>query len=288
MIVAYEIPFISQQRNLKKMKYTLSLILSLFVACQSNEVHSRRISYPRQNAVQINLVDENSYALPTYFSKGNTYVQGEYGQRYQIKVRNPYATRIEVIVTVDGRDVINGQQGSFSNRGYVLEPYQEAVIDGFRQSENQVATFRFSNPGNSYSSKMGTPENVGVIGLAVFDERYPEPVPSTPTLAQRSEEAALDDMDSTNSPSQGAKARRSLSSRSGGAEAEKSNLGTQYGESRYSYTQKTNFERRTTAPIQVTSLFYDNEAGLIKKGVITRPSNPSPFPQEQQYAPPPP
>ncbi|HEY4103613.1 MAG TPA: hypothetical protein VGM44_06965, partial [Polyangiaceae bacterium] len=60
---------------------------------------------------------------------------------------------------------------------YVIAPHDSMLIEGFRRSMEQVATFRFTSPQNSYSARMGTPENVGVIGVAFFSERVPPPRP---------------------------------------------------------------------------------------------------------------
>jgi len=50
------------------------------------------------------------------------------------------------------------------------------VVDGFRQSAEAVAAFRFSPVRESYAQeKYRNTRNVGVIGLALFNERgtYP-------------------------------------------------------------------------------------------------------------------
>ena len=68
--------------------------------------------------------------------------------------------------------MISGQVGDYSKqRGYVIDAYDSVLIEGFRRSMNTVAAFRFTNPGDSYSSRRGTPQHVGVIGVAVFKER---------------------------------------------------------------------------------------------------------------------
>ena len=44
-------------------------------------------------------------------------------------------------------------------------------IDGFRQSMDEVAAFRFGSVRGSYAGQKGNDRNVGVIGVAVFAER---------------------------------------------------------------------------------------------------------------------
>jgi len=122
--------------------------------------------------------DENGDALPTFAKDGRTFLLGEPGIRYNIRVRNPTAQRVEAVVSVDGRDAVSGEPGDYVNeRGYVIPPYGSVVVEGFRRSFEEVAAFRFTSPDDSYSSRMGTPQNVGVIGVAFFPERARPPAP---------------------------------------------------------------------------------------------------------------
>ena len=76
------------------------------------------------------------------------------------------------------------------------------------------------------------------------------------------------------------------------APARKNNLGTQYGESRYSPVSEAPFRRARTSPDQILGLYYDDATGLAARGVISRPryepSGPQPFPENRRFAPPPP
>lgn len=117
----------------------------------------------------------NGDTLPTYASRDRFYVQGNASERYTIRVTNPTARRVEAVVTVDGLDVIDGNEGDLRKRGYVVPPYGEVRIEGFRTSQADVATFRFSSVDNSYAGKQGKARNVGVIAVAIFEEqRAPE------------------------------------------------------------------------------------------------------------------
>ena len=128
--------------------------------------------------------DENGNSLPTFRRDGRTYLLGEPGLRYNIRVQNPTAQRVEAVVSVDGRDAVSGEPGDYVNgRGYVIAPYGSLLVEGFRRSFEEVATFRFTSPENSYSARMGTPQNVGVIGVAFFPERVRPPPP--PPIARR-------------------------------------------------------------------------------------------------------
>ncbi|HEY1695920.1 MAG TPA: hypothetical protein VGG39_27320 [Polyangiaceae bacterium] len=122
-------------------------------------------------AITVSLRDAWGEPLDAMHVGDRTYVAGTQGERYAIVIANHSARRFEAVATVDGLDVINGQSGSFSNRGYVLMPHASLEIDGFRQSEDVVAAFRFAKVRDSYAAQRGEARNVGVIGIAFFGER---------------------------------------------------------------------------------------------------------------------
>ena len=55
--------------------------------------------------------------------------------------------------------------------GYVLDPWGFTSIAGWRKSLDRVAAFYFTSLPDSYAARTGRPDNVGVIGLALFRER---------------------------------------------------------------------------------------------------------------------
>ena len=123
----------------------------------------------------VQVIRENGEQLPTYASKGRFYVQGNVGERYVVRVTNPTPRRVEAVVTVDGLDVIDGENGDLRKRGYVVPAYGDVRIEGFRTSQADVATFRFSSVGESYAGRKGKARNVGVIAVAIFEEQAPPP-----------------------------------------------------------------------------------------------------------------
>jgi hypothetical protein len=134
----------------------------------------------------VQVMREAGEALPTYGHRDRFYVQGNAGERYVIRVTNPTPHRVEAVVSVDGLDVIDGEAGDLRKRGYVIPPYGDVRIEGFRTSSEGVATFRFSSVDGSYAGRKGKARNVGVIAVAIFEEHReapavivaPEPAPS--------------------------------------------------------------------------------------------------------------
>jgi hypothetical protein len=121
--------------------------------------------------VTVRLLDDNGTPLPTMAANGRHFVQGEHGQRYTIELHNNTGNRLEAVVTVDGLDVIDGRPGSMSKRGYLVNAFATVEIDGFRQSMDEVAAIRFGSVRSAYASRKGDDRNVGVIGVAFFEER---------------------------------------------------------------------------------------------------------------------
>ncbi len=136
-------------------------------------------SYPSLTAAEVNmsaaltvsLLDQYGRTLPAYRGNGRTVAIGENGERYSVLIHNHTNERFEVVVSVDGLDVLDGSEAGVSKRGYLVEPFGTVEIEGFRQSENAVAAFRFGSVKDSYAAQTGSACNVGVIGVAAFGER---------------------------------------------------------------------------------------------------------------------
>jgi hypothetical protein len=125
----------------------------------------------------VSVLTEDGTTLETYAKGGRYYVLGDDGDRYIIRVTNPTANRVEAVITVDGLDVIDGENGDGRKRGYVVPAYGELKVEGFRTSTAEVATFRFSSVDDSYAGRKGKARNVGVIAVAIFEE-VPPPEPT--------------------------------------------------------------------------------------------------------------
>ena len=122
-------------------------------------------------SIGIALVDEHGNTLPGYMANGRALIVGNDGSRYRIAVRNGTTARFEIVASVDGLDVIDGKPADPNRRGYIVDPHDTLVIDGFRTSDSNVAAFRFGRVEDSYAAHTSGDRNVGVVGFAVFSER---------------------------------------------------------------------------------------------------------------------
>ena len=112
----------------------------------------------------------------TYMHDGESYVLGQLGAHYTLRVSNHTGRRMEAVVSVDGRDAIDGKPADWrSKRGYLVPAWGSIDIEGWRISHSQAAAFRFSSVPDSYAARTGSARDVGVIGVAVFPERYLPP-----------------------------------------------------------------------------------------------------------------
>jgi hypothetical protein len=121
--------------------------------------------------ISVSLNDDSGRPLPAFFAGGHTYAIGEAGQRYTIIVNNGSGVRVEAVASVDGLDVLDGESADFAKRGYLVPAGGNLEIEGFRQTNDHVAAFRFGSVRDSYAARTGTDRNVGVIGVALFAPR---------------------------------------------------------------------------------------------------------------------
>lgn len=144
--------------------------------------------------IEWSVVNGNGSPLPIYSSRddANYQIAGREGERYVLVYANRSQRDYELIATVDGLDVLTGKPGSIEAEGYLLRGGATLRIEGFRKSQNEVASFRFSAKGGAYAANTpsGNVRNVGVIGAAVFEVRVDEA--SLPAPMRRGAPAGAD------------------------------------------------------------------------------------------------
>jgi hypothetical protein len=243
----------------------------------------------------------------TYMHDGETYVLGQLGSHYTLRVSNHSGRRIEAVVSVDGRDAIDGRPADWrSKRGYLVPAGGSVDIEGWRISHSQAAAFRFSSVPDSYAARTGGGREVGVIGVAVFAERYMPPrvyrVPPPPYRPYppypydddggyrgdpESEGVPAPGIKDEKSPSGSAPAPSSPSAPPRDAAGESSSgvygrgyeeqplarkhrpgLGTEYGEAVSSPIYEVEFVRANPSyPTAVLGVRYNDREGLLAVGI---------------------
>ncbi len=120
------------------------------------------------------------------WGNGRRMVAGTADSTYTIVVKNRSRSTLEVLASVDGLDVMDGNAAAYSKRGYLVAAGATLEIDGFRTSYSRVAAFKFSSVSNSYANQRhGDTRNVGVIGMAVFTQKGVNPWTWMPAEVER-------------------------------------------------------------------------------------------------------
>jgi len=261
--------------------------------------------------------------LPIYQHNGRYYVVGKPGNEYQIRVANRGRQEILSVVSVDGVNAVSGETANWEQTGYVLGNYQAFDVRGWRKSMDRIAAFYFTEHQNSYAARTGRPNNVGVIGVAVFRKKYeppvrieppvrpwPRPRSDTPWPYSSESSGSSSSMDSARSEestampstrSAPADAQSSAGAPSGAMEDRASGygelarpprqaakLGTGHGRTEESQVTYTNFERASSSPAEVITIHYDTYENLLAQGVIYQPpvyARPTPVPFPGQFVP---
>ncbi|MGC6427629.1 MAG: hypothetical protein ACON5H_11630 [Akkermansiaceae bacterium] len=121
-------------------------------------------------------VKSRGWLLKNQKWRNERFVTGTHGRTYSLLVKNLAESRLEIVLTVDGLDVMDGKTGSLKKRGYIVSPGKTLEVKGFRRSTDTVAAFKFSTVRDSYANQRhGDTRNVGVIGMAVFTEKGVNP-----------------------------------------------------------------------------------------------------------------
>jgi len=262
-----------------------------------------------QSLVELEVRDRDTgLVAPTYMHRGQTYVAGEPGHNYAVRLTNRTGGRVLAVLSVDGVNAVSGQTAGAQQAGYVLSPYESAEINGWRKNLSEVAQFVFSSPEGSYASRTGRPQNVGVIGVAVFQEKLPWPryrfeepqwrgAPGHDDGYGRYKNEAdksrsADGIASAPPASAPAPAEsESSSKRRDGRYAQSGaapDLGTGHGRREWAPVGTTEFQRRSSRPDEVVSLQYRSPEFLVDNGIAPRcdfngwrgcrPSQPEAFP----------
>lgn len=230
---------------------------------------------------------------------GETFVEGRSGSRFEIVLKNLVGRRLLVHPMIDGISAMTGKDANRndSEHGYVLGPYQEMVIPGWRLDDKQVAEFFFAGKGNSYAEKTGRPENRGVIACPVWEERMcetwitlPDSPPSPWILPYNPYDKPhpwISEVTYTNHTDYMNAAVDAVSAKDNPESSVMccNNLGTGFGEAKAHTVTNVTFYPAQIEPDVVALIYYDDATGLAKRGIRVNKNKkqknqslPNPFP----------
>lgn len=276
------------------MRYVVALALAGIVSVPAAAVG---------RLADVSLIDRDSgEKLQTHYYKGEYWVAGRPGAHYAIQIQSRDGRRLLAVTSVDGVNILTGETAGHQQRGYVFAGWQGYDLSGWRKSNSEIAAFTFTAVPKSYAARTGRPDNVGVIGVALFTERQriepqviqepyapPAALPPPPPRFESSENKAAPQStapsgrareDSAAADSRALGAAEAQGEAAGNAarrEAEKltrapaPSLGTGHGRREYSSVVQVAFERARSTPDEVIRIRYDSRDNLVALGVIRRP-----------------
>lgn len=200
--------------------------------------------------------------LQVHWHEGRAYVVGKPGNEYRITLRNRLREDVLAVVSVDGVNVVTGQTADPLQAGYVISAHGRIDIQGWRRSLQQTAAFYFTSLADAYAARTGRPDNVGVIGIALFRKRHTPP----PNPIGRDEGRDEGRAEGGAGPL----------SRDRAAEAQ---IGTGHGRHESSHAYYVDFKRASSTPAELITLYYDSRANLVAKGIIREAVPVAPYPR---------
>jgi hypothetical protein len=240
------------------------------------------------------------YAAP---DAGRFYLEARAGARYAVSLTNRTRERLGVVLTVDGLNAISGQRDSGTGRMYVLGPWEQTTVRGWRSSLADVRQFTFVDERTSYAARTGRANgHMGWIEVSVFREQRPlvaRPCWREPWCADRPVDRTMEPEARTSERDEEGRAARRDEERSAGAAAPerqaakdgddkaesrsgelhqpgpalpgaRSFPGTGWGERAYDPVTVVEFQAEPAAAERLT-LRYEYAGALRALGILPRP-----------------
>jgi hypothetical protein len=221
---------------------------------------------------------------PLYFKPGVSdrhYIQAFKGRNYSLILRNTTGRRVGVLIAVDGLNVVTGEKSQLSRNEsmYVLGPWEQATIRGWRTSLDDIRRFVFVDEQRSYASRTGQANgDMGWIRVMAFRELEREPLWGVRRVRpeQRDELDGRERAQAAPKPApQAAPEGKDQGSARGDAksmtenESQPSAPGTGWGEHRTDRVERTVFTAEAWATDRIT-FRYEYQSGLLSLGIFSR------------------
>ncbi len=206
-----------------------------------------------------------------YSRRGEYFIEGRMGCDYTLLISNRMNRRIKVSAAVDGLDVIDGRMASYDKPGYIINPYSNANIKGWRISDGEVASFKFGSISESYAMKMDSPSEIGVISFGFFVERRADIyVEDYSYIKYRNEGGGYKPGRLAATAAAGAaESKKAPADSSSKVMAESAqSIGTEFGDRRDSRVSHTIFDAETSYPQAVIKINYASYEDLVRRGII--------------------
>ncbi len=235
--------------------YRLLLLSAALIAAPVAAAHTAK------RFVEFEVTDPTGRSFTTYPAASEAgdvlrrYLLAEPGARYRLRLYNPNAERVGVVIAVDGRNIISGRRSELGagEAMYVIDGHRTQVFSGWRTDADHVQAFYFTDAGDSYAGAWGDYSAMGTIAVAVFREQHARARP--PELGV---------------PGQGAPRAKAPGADAGSAARESSaaedRAGTGFGERQWSHSRRVHFDAdRTPAFRHIVK--YEWRSALCRRGL---------------------
>ena len=240
----------------------------------------------------------NGHPVKEYFHDYKTYIEGRKNSTFSLRIKNNSFEKVLFVPTVDGLSVIDGKNGSFDSRGYIVNGYSSVTIDGWRLDDNKIAEFYFTSPEDSYRKRKEMGSNLGSIAVAVFREKekhnytyiqLPIPFQNDDNLPKKQPWIFGEQHPFTNNETymKGSAMSNCSFTASSCFRTNSQEVGTGFGNTKRSEVTTATFDREEK-PDTLLEIFYNTRKQLESLGIdfvsrLLTVSEPNSFPNEKGY-----
>ena len=161
--------------------WSLGMLAATVARADDRHVQGSQIWRGLETWAEGNLVDVqlrvDGEPAPLYWQPGRhdrRYLQAFAGRNYSVVLRNNSGNRVAVLLAVDGLNVVNGEMSHLrsSEPMYILGPWEQATIRGWRSSLKEIRRFVFVDERRSYAERTGQANSdMGWIRVLSFREQ---------------------------------------------------------------------------------------------------------------------
>jgi hypothetical protein len=209
-----------------------------------------------------------------YAAEGARFIEAIKGQDYAIRLHNPLGVRVAVALAVDGLNTIDARHTSpLEARKWVLEPYETVTISGWQTNLHEARKFYFTSEERSYASRLGQPDNIGIISAVFFRERAARVIPLGATEPGRDKQQPSGAPAPTQRNEAAAPPPAAAPSSAGASARADEYAGTGIGDRTRHLVQQVHLdlERDPTASVDIR---YEYRAQLVRLGILPDQADP--------------
>lgn len=214
---------------------------------------------------------------------GRLYFEAREGCAYALRLTSRSHERLGALVIVDGLNAISGEREVVGRgrpgRLYVLPPWSQVEVRGWRTSLEQVRQFTFVDERESYSARAGKANSrMGWVEIAVYRDRAPVHFGGwrreAPLSGARDEDAreraSGEAADAAEPPAKADGAKRSGGVAASGPAPSGGYPGTGWGEAAWDPATEVRFDA-AASPAERIALRYEYAPALRALGILPRP-----------------